>query len=472
MAFLSNFLLFSLTLFCVCLLQPVSSVIHLPLYRRGGRFSCHEFANLTHLSAALHSAEAEYGRSYRVIEGDRLVRKWDVRALRDANDPDVVGVVGGMNRWYTMLEVGEPRQRLEVDVDMLRPDFYTITTASHGGSRYDGSASHSHRLSRDMAHPICARSSEEFHFSPSSLLPVRLDFPTCAPARSSPQSLGPSGTLLGLAPHDTAWLARVSTTAILAQLRAQDAIAEEVWSVTLLDTETGILSLGGTVAQEVEEVKLRGHLELKHFGEVGVTTEWVSEQVKLQLGQAMPPDTPWQRYFWWTDVSGTAGWWTALMTGVWVDGVKILRNQPAIFDINVPFILAPSVAAAPFYHAIGGTKRLPPPFESFFAFPCFKEVHVAFEMGSSSRRLNIPSMNGQGTFEDGILGPVGGRFSLGNLRNGSGYCVGAVVETNMGHTAQGLRSGMRNVWVLGEPFFRELGVVFDVHNGRVGFRVY
>jgi hypothetical protein len=80
----------------------------------------------------------------------------------------------------------------------------------------------------------------------------------------------------------------------------------------------------------------------------------------------------------------------------------------------------------------------------------------------------------------------GGRFSLGRLEDGSGYCVGSVVETRMGikeerdemmggtqnelHTAAqrgGMGgNGMRDVWVIGEGFFRGVGGVFDVSSIR------
>ena len=86
---------------------------------------------------------------------------------------------------------------------------------------------------------------------------------------------------------------------------------------------------------------------------------------------------------------------------------------------------------------------------------------------------------------DSSNGP-NGKFSLGKVTDESGYCVGAVVETRMGmgdqspvkkghsrkednmHGVGSLESGMlagngmRDVWVLGEPMFRGLGVVFDV----------
>ena len=77
------------------------------------------------------------------------------------------------------------------------------------------------------------------------------------------------------------------------------------------------------------------------------------------------------------------------------------------------------------------------------------------------------------------MGMPGGRFSLGRYQEGSGYCVGAVVESRMGlkgggegmigpdrkknEEVEGLAgNGMRGVWVIGEGFFRGVGGVFDV----------
>jgi len=91
---------------------------------------------------------------------------------------------------------------------------------------------------------------------------------------------------------------------------------------------------------------------------------------------------------------------------------------------------------------------------------------------------------------DATNGP-NGKFSLGKVSDDSGYCVGAIVESRMGvgdstpikgaaapRNADGSRSnslmgeagilagnGMRDVWVLGEPAFRGVGIVFDVSAG-------
>ena len=90
----------------------------------------------------------------------------------------------------------------------------------------------------------------------------------------------------------------------------------------------------------------------------------------------------------------------------------------------------------------------------------------------------FPAMQGGTRGTEGYTIP-GGRFSLGRWREGSGYCIGAVVETGMGvgeessdrilggrmrggRKGEMAGNGMRGVWVIGEGFFRGVGGVFDV----------
>ncbi len=79
--------------------KPTSPGIHLPLFRRGGRFSHHEPANLTHLTQILNDVETKYARSQRAVEGNQLVRRWRRSDGGDENDPEVVDVTGHKNRW-------------------------------------------------------------------------------------------------------------------------------------------------------------------------------------------------------------------------------------------------------------------------------------------------------------------------------------------------------------------------------------
>lgn len=79
----------------------------------------------------------------------------------------------------------------------------------------------------------------------------------------------------------------------------------------------------------------------------------------------------------------------------------------------------------------------------------------------------------QGKRDKGTFSP-GGRFSLGRMATGSGYCIGIVIESRMGtgsaftageagSTVSGEGgNGLANVWIIGEPFFRDVQVAFDV----------
>jgi hypothetical protein len=133
--------------------------------------------------------------------------------------------------------------------------------------------------------------------------------------------------MLGLAPFEGS-LARLASKPVLKQMREMKAIQPTVWSVTLLDTESGFLSFGGTIAKEVERAKIRGDIELAHVGDPQATTEWVSEQVEARLKFSMPEEVSWDKHFKWTEVQGSKGWWTVLMRGVWINGAKV-RPQNA-----------------------------------------------------------------------------------------------------------------------------------------------
>ena len=92
-------LILCFTFIAACTAAFISPGIHLPLFRRGGRFSHHEPANLTHLAQILHNVEAKYARSYRAVEGNRLVRRWREHEVRDENDPEVIDVAGREGQW-------------------------------------------------------------------------------------------------------------------------------------------------------------------------------------------------------------------------------------------------------------------------------------------------------------------------------------------------------------------------------------
>lgn len=256
-----------------------------------------------------------------------------------------------------------------------------------------------------------------------------------------------------------------------------------------------MLSLGGTIAALVEEVRIRAEKELTYLDRWDVPEERAKMEADIAgyMSFAMPQGSTHEDHFKWVDTSNmVAGWHQALMTGIWVNGVKILKNQPVLLDVNCPFIIAPIGAAETFYEAIPGGRSLSSLIEDaeqqkqaneFHVFPCLNEVNIDFELAG----WRFPFGRGEAR-EDALFGPVGSRFSLGqvDLGNGTnssddavgtGYCVGIVIESTMDIRRDRSQSAMRDVWVLGEPFFRNTGVVFDMgdkkrKDGRIGIRVF
>lgn len=85
--------------------------------------------------------------------------------------------------------------------------------------------------------------------------------------------------------------------------------------------------------------------------------------------------------------------------------------------------------------------------------------------------MNVEVLKGKR--DKGTFSP-GGRFSLGRMTMGSGFCLGVVVESRMDpvniadvrESTSGVRidggNGLSDVWIIGEPFFRDVQVAFDV----------
>jgi hypothetical protein len=127
------------------------------------------------------------------------------------------------------------------------------------------------------------------------------------------------------------------------------------------------------------------------------------------------------------------------------------------------------MAARSFYSSISGSRQLPPPHDQFHAYPCFNPPKIHFEFAG----WNVDVLKGKR--DKGTFSP-GGRFSLGRMTAGSGYCVGIVVESRMGKgrslgsetgnkgfgTSLEGGNGMEDVWIIGEPFFRDVQVAFNV----------
>ncbi|KUJ16316.1 uncharacterized protein LY89DRAFT_685326 [Mollisia scopiformis] len=253
------------------------------------------------------------------------------------------------------------------------------------------------------------------------------------------------------------------------QLIEKQILDAPIWSILLVNGKEGIFSMGGTSVASDREVERETADDLDRIGghqsrqEEHGRNEHNSRKSEDDLNE-------WK----WIKVQGAEGWWQVLMRGIWIDGVKILANQPAVLDVNTPFIIAPPLAARTFYSSISGSKQLPPPFDQFTAYPCFNPPRVHFEFASWNFEV-LKGKRDQGTFSPG------GRFSLGRMTTGSGYCLGIVVESRMGARAAEAREsksgvkveggdGLSDVWVIGEPFFRDVQIAFNWRDKLVGMQ--
>ncbi|KAI9824456.1 MAG: hypothetical protein M1832_001991 [Thelocarpon impressellum] len=469
-------------------LASLPPVLHFTLERRGGSFPTDQIANMTFLTEELRAAEARFNLTRREMNGNKVVRKAKERAEGGGEYGLLMGDVGRNGSWYAKLKLGVPEQTVHMDLDMLTTDFFLFTTTSSHGSQFFDFNSQTYRKSGERPYPTCDFSTDNIHM-PTIGTSTALSFAHCRPPKSSLNTLRASGSMLGLAPSES--LSQTNTPSLTSQLYEKGVIARDVWSLMLINGKEGVFSVGGTGAEAVELVQQQTEEELKRWGELekanaldgrsGASDGINKRTDEGRSGKDRPPE--WEHGWRWNKVQGARGWWQILMQGVWVDGTKVLKNQPIIIDFNTPFVLAPPLAAKAFYSSISGARPMPAPHDQFYLFPCLNPPTFAFEFSG----WPFPAFQG-GKGADYWGGP-GGRFSLGKVRQGSGYCVGAVVETRMGVEDGGDRvarsgrgqarggamdagNGLRDVWVLGEGFFRGVSGVFDPKGQRVGFRTH
>ena len=411
-------------------------------------------------------------------------------------------------RYFDLL-VGNPMQTVEVEIDLLSPDTQILITTSGKGSKFDifnsSSLSMSLKLLPESAyhltnvvntgeyvHPLCQKVFDEvqlFHSSDLINSHPSLSLTLCTAPRYSTFTRLPSGATFGLSVQSDLHqgqdgMLRISRPASLLQvLHDAGGIHRKIASITLLDATSGVLTLGGTIAQDIEIARVRSEVELDVLGQrVTIAPDQIAAQIDSAVQQRILsfPQNLDDQFKWLPSstsaksTSGTfSGWWTPLMSGLWINGNKALRNQPTLLDLQCPFILAPPVAAQAFYASIGGARKLEPKHAEaedkharFWLIPCSNPASIAFEISG----WMFPALRDE-TRDDAIHGPVGGPQSLGLWKEGTGYCVGVVVESRM-QGKDWIGTGLQHSWVLGEQFFKGMGVVFDMKEGKIGLRTY
>ncbi|KAL8969746.1 MAG: hypothetical protein Q9183_001852 [Haloplaca sp. 2 TL-2023] len=477
-------------------------VVHFTLARRGGTFEAtipgNDTLELDFLLEHLENVEARFNSTRREVKGNKLVRKAKSRALGGKDEDELMGELAINGTWFARLTLGEPPQSIDLDLNMLTSDFYVRHTSSHAGTRYDDLFSKSFQKSKEHPHRSCTLPTDTFHL-PSVGKQFPLPFAYCRPLRAARETLEASGSMLGLAPSKH--LRQIDTPFLIHQLLGKGIVKRPVASLMLLSGHDGVLSIGGTGAKAAEMADRRTAAELDRAGAQEKIDAFIQENGKTLEGgtnsldkdkarvfeektnlhkRERPVGSDWAEDWTWTSVQGAEGWWQTLMQGVWVGGRRILQNQAVVIDINTPFILAPPVAAKTFYASVAGSRQLDPPYSNFYSFPCMDPPSIDFEFSGT----RFQAMRGGRGMEYKSAIIPGGAFSLGRMQHGGGYCIGAIVETRMGlldekegmtgSGKQGIGSaaasmgslagnGMRDVWVIGEPFFRGVLGAFDVN---------
>lgn len=193
--------------------------------------------------------------------------------------------------------------------------------------------------------PYCNQVTDTFHLSRSQAT-VSLSFPHCRPSKSSLDTLGPSGSLLGLAP--STHLSQIKSPSFMRQLLEKEIVKLPIFSILLINAEEGVLTVGGTASNIVEKVVQQTKDELDRLGAMNAELkerDSPSSDPAFQIRQS-----DWHTSWRWTKLQAAEGWWQILMQGVWINGIKVLKNLPVVLDVRKPpsplkFLLSRSVTA-------------------------------------------------------------------------------------------------------------------------------
>ena len=273
----------------------------------------------------------------------RLWGRWRQRESGRLHLPILDGCAWLADVWpsycrYAKVKIGDPPQEIEMDLNMLVSDFYVTTTTSRKGSRYDDFFSQSAQKSLDRPYPTCHQHTDLFTL-PTVNDPLALSFPYCRPSKFSRDTLGPSGSILGLAPSEH--LSQTGSVSLCKQLLEKEVIQHPIFSLMLINGQDGVLSVGGTAASTIEMVVRQTENVLKQLGGMEISDVSTDEKLPplVKRGrhgkEVVTKREDWETGWVWSEVQGAEGWWQLLMRGVWVDGSKVLHNQAVVIDVRL-----------------------------------------------------------------------------------------------------------------------------------------
>jgi hypothetical protein len=235
----------------------------------------------------------------------------------------LLGEAGREGGWFATLEIGIPVQTVDMDLDMLTSDWWVLSTPSGTGSFFleDNSQTYRNFISTPstintpsltniiedsetpLAFPTCRHPTDIIQF-PTIERAVPLSFAHCKPEKYWVRSLIPSGAYLGLAPGLS--LSQTKTRSLLTQVHDKGLVEAPVFSLMVGNGQSGVFTIGGT--SEGNEIKRNNHLAINKIGEKTLDWKWMKRH-------------------------DTEGWWTLLMSKLWVNGAKILEKQIIILDV-------------------------------------------------------------------------------------------------------------------------------------------
>ena len=193
--------------------------------------------------------------------------------------------------------------------------------------------------SEERPYPTCRLPIDHFHL-PTLNTSLPLTFAHCRPSKSSLNTLGASGSTLGLAPSEH--LSQTGSTSLLKQLLEKAVVQRPIFSLMLINGKEGVLSVGGTAASAIERVVSQTKKELDQMGAIDRGELKPAEKSRglMKRGrknkEIVTRQADWEEGWVWSKVQGAEGWWQVLMQGVWVDGSKVLQNQAVVIDVSIP----------------------------------------------------------------------------------------------------------------------------------------
>ncbi|KAK9360316.1 aspartic peptidase domain-containing protein [Lipomyces starkeyi] len=297
-------------------------VAKIPINRRGGRvYNPESVADLARFNAVLQSCLERYSRTKRELQGNRVVR-------RTLPLPDKLAPIGEDGSWYADVELGNPGQKVQFDIDMTSSDFWVESTTSVHGTRFEASNSQSYFSEYKFVFRDCIGSLDSLVLGDKKF---NIEFAHCSPPRASIRTLNPSGGIMGLA-HSS--LSQTSLPHFFEDAKEKGKLAEGIFAIEFNKDDTdssAVLSFGGVAQQHDDPL----YAPVKTFG-----------------------------------------FWQILFKSLMVDGNTVLDNIQGVIDVTSPFVLAPPEDVRIFYNAISGAQPLA---NGFWSYPCFEDPKIHIE---------------------------------------------------------------------------------------------